>query len=58
LPKGFGQNLNDAYDLRQKSDYDPDADFEIEDVEKLVNRAGHFIGTLKTVIAKGQKQVE
>ena len=35
VSKVYGKRLNDAYDLRQKSDYDPNADFEFEDVGEI-----------------------
>jgi uncharacterized protein (UPF0332 family) len=50
IPKALGKRLNEAYDLRQKGDYDPNADFEYEDIEKFVDQASDFVNLLKTAI--------
>jgi uncharacterized protein len=54
VPKELGKIINKAHALRQKSDYDPSADFEFEDVEKLIEEARNFLVQVRAVI--NQKQ--
>jgi uncharacterized protein (UPF0332 family) len=50
VPRNFGRLLNDAHDLRQKSDYDAQADFELPDITHFVDQAGYFVGTIKQML--------
>jgi uncharacterized protein (UPF0332 family) len=51
VPKELGRILNKAHALRQKSDYDANADFEMADVEKLVEEASYFLAQIRQVIS-------
>jgi uncharacterized protein (UPF0332 family) len=51
VPKELGRILNKAHALRQKSDYDANADFEMADVEKLVEEAKYFVAQIRQVIS-------
>jgi uncharacterized protein len=50
VPKELGRILNKAHALRQKSDYDANADFEMADVEKLIEEAKYFLTQIKRAI--------
>lgn len=50
VPKDLGRILNKAHALRQKSDYDANADFELADVEKLIEEANYFVAQIRQVI--------
>jgi uncharacterized protein (UPF0332 family) len=51
VPKDLGRILNKAHALRQKSDYDANADFELADVEKLIEEARYFLAKIRQVIS-------
>lgn len=51
VPKELGRILNKAHALRQKSDYDASADFEMEEVEKIVDEAKYFVAQIREVIS-------
>ena len=51
VPKDFGKILHKAFNLRQKSDYEVDADFEPADVDKLIEQADNFISTIKKTLS-------
>jgi uncharacterized protein (UPF0332 family) len=51
VPKELGSILNKAHALRQKSDYDVSADFEMADVEKLVEEANYFLVQIRQRIS-------
>jgi uncharacterized protein len=50
VPKELGRILNKAHALRQKSDYDANADFEMEDVEKLIEETKLFLAQIRRAI--------
>ena len=50
VPKKLGKILNNAHDLRQKADYSAGVDFEMADVENVIEDAEYFIATIKTVL--------
>jgi len=55
VPKELGRILNKAHALRQKSDYDASADFEMEDVEKLVEEAKYFVEQIRQIISQKRR---
>jgi uncharacterized protein len=55
VPKELGRILNKAHALRQKSDYDANADFEMADVETLVEEAQRFLIQIKRTVSLNRK---
>lgn len=51
VSKELGKTLNKAHALRQKSDYDANADFELADVEKLVIEAKYFVAKIREIVS-------
>jgi uncharacterized protein (UPF0332 family) len=43
VSRELGSMFNRLRTLRHKSDYDPDADFELADVEKVIAEARYFL---------------
>lgn len=54
VPKALGRILNKAHALRQKSDYDANADFEMADVEELIKEAKYFLVQIRQAISSNK----
>ncbi|OQX52660.1 MAG: hypothetical protein B5M53_08040 [Candidatus Cloacimonas sp. 4484_209] len=52
VDKELGKNLQRAYDMRQKSDYDFFAIITEEDAEKIVKNAEEFINEIKRIMKR------
>ena len=50
IDKDLARTLWDAYDMRQKGDYDIYADFGEERVKELINRAREFIRAIRGLL--------
>jgi uncharacterized protein (UPF0332 family) len=51
VSRELGRILNKAHALRQKSDYDANADFELADVEKLIEEARYFLAQIRQAMS-------
>ena len=51
VPRKLGKILKDTHDLRQKADYSAGIDFELADVEKVIEEAQYFLAQIRQVIS-------
>ncbi|MBI4332063.1 MAG: HEPN domain-containing protein [Chloroflexi bacterium] len=50
VPKDLGRNLHRAFDLRQKGDYEAEAEIEWEEAEGLVEQARTFLAVIRQAL--------
>lgn len=55
VPRELGKILKDTHDLRQKADYSAGIDFELADVEKIIEKANYFVAQIRQVISQQGK---
>jgi uncharacterized protein len=55
VPRKLGKILKGAHDLRQKADYSAGIDFELTDVEKIIEEAQYFLEQIRQVISSKGK---
>jgi uncharacterized protein (UPF0332 family) len=55
VPRKLGKILKDTHDLRQKADYSAGIDFELTDVEKIIEEARYSLAQIGQVISSKGK---